>query len=80
MTSQLTVTCDKGKISTINLDSLTQMSTRKDDIMTAIARQLAAEHNLNVQDLYLTLKTQTTPIDNQTITVGTYSSQPQPTP
>lgn len=65
-------TCDKGKVSKIPLDSIKSMVTHPDDIVLAVAQQIAKEHGLPVQELFVELK----PLarsDLKTITVGTHS-------
>ena len=79
VTRQLIVICDKGQRSIIEIQQLTEASPTSTDVIMAMARQLASEHELNVQELFTQLQLRAKS-GLKTITVATSSSPTRPNP
>lgn len=75
-TRLLTVRCDLGRETDIDMEKLVKMAAHPQDALLAVARRVAAEHGLNVQDLFEKMRRHSL-ADLKTITLGT-SSLPTP--
>ena len=76
MTGITRVRCDLERETKIDLGTFERMAGSHRDVIMSMARQIAADHNCNLQQLHSRMEG-SSPNDLMTITVGTTSSSPQ---